>query len=322
MRRRAIIAATAAMVAARSGAAQTTLPRIGILFPQAESGGRHPVEAELAALGYVEGRSAIIERRWADGRFERLPSLAEELVRLHCDVIVASTTASALALKRATATIPIVVLSSGDAVGSGLVESLARPGGNVTGNSFLGPELAVKQIELVRELVPGLSRLAFVANAAMPPEPIFFEQMREVAARFAIAIEFIDTRRPDDFEASVAKVVAWGAQAAIFAPGGYSDRADDRGRLLAAMGGLRIPSLFFRREFVDSGALIAYGASFAAMNRQAAIYVDRILKGANPAELPVLQPTVFELVINLRAARRLGIVMPPLLLARADEVIE
>ncbi|MBL8699334.1 MAG: ABC transporter substrate-binding protein [Alphaproteobacteria bacterium] len=320
MRRRTIV--IAALLASAPGAAQTPLPRIGMLFPQAASGGRHPVEAELAALGYIEGRSAVFERRWADGRFERMPALAEELVRLRCDVIIASTTASALALKRATSSIPIVVLSSGDAVGSGLVESLARPGGNVTGNSFLGPELAVKQIELVRELVPGIGRAAFVANAAMPPEPIFFGQMQEAASRSAIAIEFIDTRRPEEFESSVSKVIASGAQAAIFAPGGYSDRADDRARLLVATAGLRIPSLFFRREFVDSGGLISYGASFAVMNRQAAAYVDRILRGANPAGLPVLQPTVFELVINLGAARRLGIGIPPLLLARADEVIE
>jgi len=251
-----------------------------------------------------------------------MPALAEELVRARPDVIVASTTAAALALKGATTVIPIVVLSSGDAVGSGLVRSLARPGGNVTGNSFLGPELAVKLVELVRELAPRIARLAFVANAALPPEPIFHGEMREAARPLGLAVEFVDTRRPGDFERSIEAVVAMNAEAAIFAPGGYSDRPDDRARLLAAIVAIRIPSVFFRREYVDSGALMAYGASFAAMNRQAAIYVDRILRGASPAELPVVQPTKFELVINLRAARRLEIAISPLLLARADEVIE
>ncbi|MBM3525532.1 MAG: ABC transporter substrate-binding protein, partial [Alphaproteobacteria bacterium] len=168
----------------------------------------------------------------------------------------------------------------------------------------------------------GIARLAFVANAALAPEPIFHGQMREAARPLGLAVEFVDTRRPEDFQRSVEAVIAMGAQAAIFAPGGYSDRPGDRVRLLSAITDLRIPAVFFRREYVDAGALMAYGASFAVMYRQAAIYVDRILKGANPAELPVVQPTSFELVINLRTARRLGIAFPPLLLARADEVIE
>jgi len=310
-------------VLAGSAAAEVTRrSRIAILYPQSQSGGSHPIEAELAALGYVDGRSAAIERRWAEGRFERFPQLADELVQTRPDVIVASTTAAALALKRATAAIPIVVLSSGDAVGSGLAQSLARPGGNVTGNSFLGPELAVKHIELVRELTPGITRLAFVANAALAPEPIFHSQMREAARPLAIEVEFVDTRGPQDFERSVARVHALGAHAAVFAPGGYSDRASDRAQLLAAISTLRVPAIFFRREYVDAGALLSYGASFAAMNRQAAGYVDRILRGANPADLPILQPTSFELVLNLAAARRLGLTVSPLLLARADEVIE
>jgi putative tryptophan/tyrosine transport system substrate-binding protein len=296
--------------------------RIAILYPQAPLSEPHQVEVELAALGHVDGRTATIERRWAEGRFERFPELARELVETRPDVIVASTTAAALALKRVTATIPIVVLSSGDAVGTGLAQSLARPGGNVTGNSFLGPELAVKQIELIRELTPGITRLAFVANAAQPPEPIFHGLMREAAGPLAIEIAFVDTRGPQDFEHIAPRVQALGAQAAIFAPGGYSDRATDRAALLAAIAPLRMPTIFFRREYVDAGALLSYGASFAAMNVQAARYVDRILRGDNPAELPILQPTSFELVINLGAARRLGIAIPKLLLARADEVIE
>jgi putative ABC transport system substrate-binding protein len=292
--------------------------RIGFLW----SGGRGRqldiIEAALAEDGYVDGSTAVFERRFAEGRFDRLPALAEELIGARVDIIVAQTTAAALAAKRLTTTIPIVFTSSGDAVGSGLVESLARPGGNLTGNSFLGSEFAAKQLQLLKEAVPGATRIAFFANGSMPPERIFFERMKSAAADLGVVVEFVDAQRPDDFERAASELSARRMDAVIVAPGGYTEPD----RLHRAIEGQGRPSLYFWREYAEKGGLMAYGPSNIELFRTSARYVDRILRGASPADLPVGQPTRFELVINAATARRLGLSLPPALLARADELIE
>lgn len=296
--------------------------RIGFLYPQADLGVPHPVERELAKLGYVNGQTATFIRRFADGNFSRFAALAAELVKAEVEIIVASTTSSAVAAKKVTTTVPIVVLSSGDAVGSGLAQSLARPGGNVTGNSFLGTEFAAKQVQLITELVPKARHIGFMANSRQPPEPIFFGHMQEAARRLGVTITFIDTHSPGDFDNSLSEAMARKIEALICAPGGYSDWRVDRAQLLAALERRPFLALYFRRKFPEEGGLVSHGPSWAAMNRQAAAYVDRILKGARAGDLPIVQPTHFELVINLKTARRMGITIPSLILARADSVID
>jgi putative ABC transport system substrate-binding protein len=278
------------------------------------------MDVVLAQRGYVDGRTAVITRRFANGDFSRLPALAAELVDLRVDIIVAQTTAAAQAAKAVTSDIPIVVTSSGDAVGSGLVASLARPGGNVTGVSFLGTELAIKQIELIRELLPRASRIGFVANRRMAPEPIFFEAMTGPAQERGLSVTFIDVRRPSDFPAAFEELERMKADAAIVALGGFF--SDHRAELLAVAARYPIPAIYFRREFVPYGGFASYGTTLAELHQLAADQVDRILKGANPAEMPIRQPMRFEFVINLRTARRLGIEVPTSLLDRADDVIE
>lgn len=295
-------------------------PKIGYLWGSGSGEQEKLMDDLLARRGYVDGRTAVIVRRFADGDFSRLPGLAAELAALKVDIIVAQTTAAAQAAKSATSEIPIVVTSSGDAVGSGLVASLARPGGNVTGVSFLGTELAVKQIELLRELLPKATHVGFVANRRMAPERIFFEAMEGPAQERGLRLSFIDVGSVAEFPAAFEELARVKADAAIVAPGGFfSDRRAD---LLAVAARHAIPALYFRREFVVDGGLASYGATLAELHQLAADQIDRILKGADPAELPVLQPTRFEFVVNLRAARQLGLDVPNAVLARADEVIE
>lgn len=330
MRRRSFLAAGVALPvwsvtarAQRPGA----LARIGYLHPQAEAAAAEgeafeTIRVELARLGLVEGQNVVFERRFAEGDAARLEGLAQDLVQRKVDIIIAQTTTAALAAKRVTETIPIVFTSSGDAVGSGLVASLARPGGNATGNSFLGAELAVKQLELVRELLPTATRVALVGNATLQPEPLFFGLMQEPARRLGFDTLFVDARSPEGFEPAAAELQARKIQAAIWAPGGYTDREAARLRLLQVVSRVAIPALYFRREFVDRGGLIALGPSFPDLYRKAAGYAARILAGEHPANLPVQQPTTFELVVNLKTARALGISVPESVLARADEAID
>lgn len=301
-------------------AAQQGPPKIGYLWGSSAGEQEKLMDDLLAERGYVDGRSATVIRRFADGDFSRLPALAAELVDLRVQIIVAQTTAAAQAAKAATADIPIVVTSSGDAVGSGLVASLARPGGNVTGVSFLGTELAVKQLELIRELLPSVRRVGFVANRGMAPEKVFFEAMSGPARERGLQLDFVDVQSIHHFEHAFDELKRLGADAAIVAPGGFF--SDYRGELLAAAQRHAIPALYFRRGFAADGGLASYGAPLRELYRLAADQTDRILKGADPAVLPVLQPTRFELVINLRTARDLRIDIPAALLARADEIIE
>ena len=274
----------------------------------------------MASLGYREGRNLIIERRYAAGDLERLAPLAAELVRADVDVIVTQTTPAALAAKRATASIPIVMATGGDAVRSGLVASLAQPGGNVTGMTFLGTETVQKALQLALELKPGMKRIAFLGNAAIVPEQISFHELQKTGAALGIEATFADTQGLEDFEPAFATIMGMRADAVYVAPSAaFTDR---RERIVGLAAQHKLLALYGRREFVDAGGLVSYGTNFSELFRQAAAFVDKILKGAKPQDLPVEQPTKFELVINLTAAKGLGLKIPDKLLALADEVIE
>jgi putative ABC transport system substrate-binding protein len=270
-------------------------------------------------LGWVEGENVVFERRYAENRLERLPEMAADLVRLKVDVIVAGATLAPLAAKRATSTIPIVFVGAGDPVGTGLVASLARPGGNVTGTSLMAPDLSGKRLELLKELLPRLTRVAVLWNAAIPNSATAFKEVQEAGRRLGIEVQSLEVRSPDDFNGAFETARTQRLDAIMTADEltfTYRKRIAD---LAAAQ---QLPSIHALRDFAAAGGLISYGPNVADVTRRAAGYVDKILKGAKPADLPVQQPTEFELVINLKTAKALGVTIPPSLLARADEVIE
>jgi putative tryptophan/tyrosine transport system substrate-binding protein len=274
----------------------------------------------MRELGWIEGKNVVFEGRYADNRVERLPALAEELVRLNVDVIVGIGTLAPLAAKLATSTIPIVMGAAGDPVGSGLVASLAQPGGNVTGMSLMAPDLGGKRLELLKELLPRLARVAVLWNAANPYSANVFKETLAAGRVLGVQLQSLGVRNPEDLDVAfeAARQQHPDALVSVEDPftGSYRKRITDFA--IAA----RLPSLYGLREDVDAGGLLSYGANLAELYRRAAGYVDKILKGAKPADLPVQQPTTFELVINLKTARLLGLEIPPTLLARADEVIE
>jgi putative tryptophan/tyrosine transport system substrate-binding protein len=274
----------------------------------------------LRELGWVEGKNVAFENRNAENRLERLPELAADLVRLKVDVIAADGTLAPLAAKQATTTIPIVMTTAGDPLGSGLVASLSHPGGNVTGMSLMAPDLGAKRLELLKELLPRVSRVAVLWNAANPYSALVFKQTQDGGRTLGIDVLSLDVRGPDDFDGTfeVARRLRPDALITVEDPltGGHRKRIAD------FLAGQQLPSLHGIREFVTAGGLISYGANVTDLSRRAAYYVDKIFKGAKPADLPVQQPTKFELVINLKAAKALGLTIPPSLLTRADEVIE
>ncbi len=274
-------------------------------------------------LGYVEGRNVVIETRDAEGKRERLPALAAELVALRIDVILAVSTLEALAAKQATKTLPIVFASSGDPVTSGLVASLARPGGNATGLSILAPELVGKCLELLKQAVPGVSRVAVVFAPGAYPERAERDMLKEaeVAARaLGVRVQFVEARGPADIDRAFSDMTK--ARAGALTLWSTPMFFNERRRLVDLAAKNRLSAVYPWREFVDAGGLMAYGPNFADIFRRAASYVDKILKGAKPADLPVEQPTKFELMINLKTAKALGLTIPPSLLGRADEVIQ
>jgi ABC-type uncharacterized transport system substrate-binding protein len=299
------------------------VPRIGFLSPASSTSAPHILEAfrqGLRDFGYVEGQNIVVEYRWAEGGAERLPVLAAELVSLKVDVIVASGTPAPLAAKNATKTIPIVMASAGDPVGAGLVASLARPGGNVTGQSTLTPDLGRKRLQLVKELLPGVSRVAVLWNAANPYTVLLVREIEAAARTLKVQIQSLEVRGPDDFENVLPTAISGraGALAVVDDPLTVSYRT----RIVSFASQHRLPAIYGFREFAEAGGLMAFGANLADLYRRAPIYVDKILKGAKPADLPVEQPTKFELVINLKTAKALGLTIPPSLLQRADQVIE
>ena len=270
--------------------------------------------------GYIEGKNLVIEFRWAEGRYDRFASLVTDLIHLPVDVIVTAGTPGTLAAKNATKTIPLVIAVSGDAVGSGLIESLARPGGNVTGLTTMVPELEGKRLELLLEILPKLARITVLKNDANPLMAILFRQTAAAAKSSGVALEAVDIRAGDDFVKAFASIAKARPDAIIV----LADRflLAERERILTFTAQQRLAAMYPYREFVERGGLISYSPNYAESFRSAARYVDKILKGAKPADLPVEQPTKFELVVNMKTAKTLGIKIPNSILVRADKVIE
>ena len=296
------------------------IPRIGILANASPSVGAPLLEGfrqGMRELGYSD---IVIEVRWAEGRPERLPDLAAELVRLKVDIIVSACTAGPLAVKRATSTIPIVMIGAGDPVASGLVQSLARPGGNVTGTSMTAPELGGKRLQLLKEAVPGLSRAAVLWNP-FNPDSTFVLKGTEVAARaLGIQVQPLEVKRPEDFDIAFAAMTSGRADALM--------TVDDplmiahATRIVDFAAKTRRPAIYGASEYVDAGGLMAYGPRSIVALRRTLTYVDKILKGAKPADLPVIEPRQFDLVINLPTSKALGLTIPQSLLLQADRVVQ
>ncbi len=328
MDRRAFIASTFGILAAPLAAAAQPAGKIARIGYLAADLAGNPLATEafrqgLRDLGYVEGHNLMIEYRSAAGTPERLPALAAELVALKVEVIVAPNTPAALAAKQATRILPIVFIGAGDPVTSGLVTSLARPGGNVTGLSVLSTELVGKWLELLKQAVPGVSRVAVLWQPGAMDERTDKEMQEgaEVAAQaLGVRLQFVEARGPADFDRAFSDMTRARAGALTVRPAPMF--ISERRRLVDLAAKNRLPALYAWKEFVDAGGLMAYGPNLFDLYRRAATYVDKILKGAKPGDLPVEQPTKFELVLNLKTARALGLTIPPSVLARADEVIE
>jgi ABC-type uncharacterized transport system substrate-binding protein len=274
----------------------------------------------LRDLGYVEGQNITIEYRFSEGQYERLPDLAADLVRLQVDVIVAPATQNVLVAKQATRTIPIVMTGGGDPVGNGLVASLARPGGNVTGLSILAFETVGKQLELLKEIVPRFSRVAVLGNPNTQMYPLWLGEVKAAARSLGVQLQILEARGPDNLESAFAAMSRERAGALLVPTDGMF--LLHRTRIVELAAKSRLPAMYGTKEYVDVGGLMVYGASLRDNFRRAATYVDKILKGAKPADLPVEQPTKFEFVINMKTAKALGLTIPPSVLARADEVIQ
>ncbi len=277
------------------------------------------VEA-LRELGWIEGKNVAFEYRYAENRPDRLPELAAELVHFKVDVIVAAGTLAPLAAKQATTTIPIVMSAAGDPLGSGLVASLAQPGGNVTGLSLMVPDIGGKRLELLKELLPGISRVAVLWDGANPYPAHVFRETEAAARTLGIEVQSLEVRGPGDFNPVFEAARLQHPDALITVEDPLT--ADHRKQIVDFAATNRLPAIHGIREFVEVGGLMAYGASLSDLFRRAAGYVDKILRGTKPADLPIQQPTKFELVINIKTAKALGLTVPPSLLARADEVIE
>jgi putative tryptophan/tyrosine transport system substrate-binding protein len=275
---------------------------------------------KLKELGYVEGETIRFEYRFAEGHDDRYPAMAVELVTLPVDLIVTSGTPAALAAKSATATIPIVMGSVGEAISTGLVASLARPGGNITGFSAVTPELESKRLEVLKDLVPRLSRVGILANTTNPLFQISLKNLRPAADQFGVALAIFEVRDRNEIDGALLKLVQTRSDAALIAADTLL--LNNRREIVEALAKNKLPAIYPFREYVEVGGLLAHGANLSVLFERAAAYVDRILKGAKPADLPVQQATAFELIINLKSAKMLGIEVPPTFVARADEVIE
>jgi putative tryptophan/tyrosine transport system substrate-binding protein len=274
----------------------------------------------LRELGYVEGKNIVIEWRRAEGKFDQLPDLATELVRLKVDVIVTAGGASTRPAKEATVTIPIVMASDNDPVGSGFVASLARPGGNITGLSQMAPELAGKRLELLKEIVPKLSRVAVLGELKNPGNAQALRETELAAGAFGVQLQSLDVRGPKDIETGFQAAIKGRADAVLILGGPVATA--QRVQIVEIAAKNRLPAIYPQSDYMDVGGLMFYGPSISDLFRRAATYVDKILKGAKPADLPVEQPTTFEFIINLKAAKQIGLTIPPNVLVRADKVIK
>jgi len=302
----------------------TKIPRIGYLALAARPS-TNPLRLDafrqgLRQLGYVEGKSIVIEWRYAEGKLDRLSELVAELVRLKVEVIVTAGPAPTRAAKGATATIPIVMTQDPDPVGNGFVASLARPGRNITGLSTHAPEISAKQLELLRETVPKLSRVTVFGTSTIPGHALSLREIGLAAGTLNIQLEYLDVLGPKDIETAFRTVSKEHADALIVLGGSVLN--SQRTRILEFAVKSRLPVISTGRAMVEAGGLMSYGVNVTDLDRRAATYVDKILKGAKPAELPVEQPTKFELVINLKTAKQIGLTIPPNVLARADRVIK
>ena len=301
------------------------VPRIGYLSvssPSAMSTRTEAFRQGLRELGYVEGKNIVIEWRSAEGKRDRLPSLAAELVRLKVDIIVTAGPPATRSAKEATVTIPIVFAQDGDPVASGFVASLARPGGNITGLSTLAPELSGKRLELLKEIVPRLSRVAVLGNSTNPANAQVLKETELAAGVFGVKLQYLDVLEdPKDIETAFRAASKGRADAVLMTVSG-GVVLSQRTQVVELAAKSRLPAMYIIREYVETGGLMSYGVSLIDLDRRAATYVDKILKGAKPADLPVEQPTKFEFIINLTAAKQIGLTIPPNVLVRADKVIK
>jgi len=303
-----------------------SLPRIGYLAPGYPSDPRvgerflQAFRQGLRQLGYVEGQNIVIEFRSAEGKYDRLSALATELIRFKVNVIVAPASPATQAAKQATKTIPIVMVNVADPVATGFVASLARPGGNVTGLSLMLPELVAKQLELLKEVVPKVSRVALLWNPANPSNAPLVQHAQDAARALKVLLQLLEARDSTEIDSAFAATTAERAGAVIVLT--ESVTLDHRTRIADHTVRRQLPTVFGVSEFAEAGGLLAYGPSLADGYRRAANYVDMILKGAKPADLPVAQPTTFELVVNLKTAKAIGLTIPPSVLVRADQILE
>ena len=298
--------------------------RIGVLLPSNAVVTRHVSDAFLQGLrshGYVEGQNLKLERRYGEGRHERLPELAAELVRLDLHVIVTATEPAIVALKHATQRIPIVMANSSDPVGTGLIASLARPGGNITGSSTFAPEVSGKRLAVLKEAIPGLSRVVLLWNPDARSNVLDRDEIEAAGRSLHVEVHAVDVRRLADLDAALSRVAAIAPESLIL-PAQDPVFFVMRQQIAAFAAAHRLPTMLPLREFVEDGGLMSYGPDMRDMYRAAADYVVKILNGAKPADLPVAQPTKFELVVNLKTAKTLGVTFPRTILERADEVIE
>ena len=298
------------------------VPRIGFLWassgpsPDARSG----IHQGLRELGYIEGQTIAIEYRYGQGKFERLPVLAADLVRLKVDIIVTGGSTATRAAKEATSTIPIVMTNDNDPVASGFIVNLARPGGNVTGVSTLRPELSGKRLELLKEIVPGLSRVAVLGASDNPGNAQALKEVEVAAAASKVQLQYLDIRSPKDIEPAFQEARKGTAEGVLEMGGPLLNV--HRTQLVQLAAKSKLPVMWVRRTFVEAGGLIYYGVDTSDLARRAATYIDKILKGTKPADLPVERPTKFELVINLKAAKQIDLTISPNVLVRADKVIK
>lgn len=324
MRRRAFITLLGgALVWPLAGRAQPKIPRVGFLGNSTAALEANLVGAFRDGLherGYEEGRNIVIEYRWAEGNYERFPALVAELIAAKVDVIVTAGTPAALAVKKTTTTVPLVMVAVGDPVGTGLVPSLARPGGNLTGLSSIAPDLEGKRLDLLREVVPTVSNVAVFFNSLNPFHVASMRQAHAAAQALAIKLQEHDIRKSEDLDDAFAAIRKTRPDALLI----LADRVflHNRQRMMDFTEEQRLPNVNAYTELVEAGGLMSYGPSYEDMHKRAAIYVEKILKGAKPAELPIEQPSKFTFIINLKAAKKLGVIVPPQLFTLADKVIE
>jgi len=301
----------------------TKVPRIGFLSGTSRSTISARVEAfrqGLRELGYVEGKNIVIEYRYAEGKFDRLPALADELVRLKVEVIVTAGPQPTRPAKEATSTIPIVMAHDPDPVGSGFVASLARPGGNITGLATLAPEISGKQLELLKEIVPRLSRVAVFGTSTRPGNAQSLKETDLAAGTLGVRLQYLDVLSSKDIETAFQAASKGRAEAVLVL--GSPVLTSHRTQIVELAVKSQLPAIYISAEMVEVGGLMTYGVSYTDLYRRAATYIDKLLKGAKPADLPVEQPMKFELIINLKAAKQIGLTIPPNVLARADRVIK